>query len=253
MNTKTIGVLLVIAVLALATAAWNQAEATAPTELRTVSVAGEAEVRVVPDEVVLTIGVETTHKDLNVATAENDVRIAQVLAVAQEHGVKTKHIQTDYVSIEPRYHDSYEKRGFIGYFVRRSVVITLRDLDHFEPLLADLLEGGANYVHGIQFRTTELRRHRDQARELAAEAAKEKAVALAGSLGQTVGDPLTISEERSGWYGWYGAWSGARWGSTMTQNVVQNVDSSPYLGQDSTLAPGQIAITARVTVQFDLQ
>jgi uncharacterized protein YggE len=216
------------------------------------SVAGEAEVRVAPNEVVLTIGVETADEDLDMAKGENDTRIAQVLAVAQVHGVEAKHIQTDYVSIEPRYHDGYEKRGFIGYFVRRNVVITLRDLDRFEPLLAALLEGGANYVHGIHFRTTELRRYRDQARELAAEAAKQKAVALAGSLGQTVGEPLTISEEQSGWYGWYGAWWGARWGSTMTQNVVQNAGGGTYLGQDSTLAPGQIAITARVAVQFEL-
>jgi uncharacterized protein YggE len=253
MSAKTIAVVLLTAVLALSVTARNGAEAAAPGGTRTVSVAGEAEVRVVPDEVVLTIGIETTHKDLDAAKEDNDARIAQVFAVAQAHEVDARHIQTDYVSIEPRYHDSYEKRGFIGYFVRRNVVITLRDLDRFELLLAALLEGGANYVHGIQFRTTELRRYRDQARELAAEAAKEKAVALAGSLGQTVGDPLTISEERSGWYGWYGAWWGARWGSTMTQNIVQNVEGGPYLGQDSTLAPGQIAITARVAVRFGLK
>ena len=176
MNTKAVGILLLIAVLALAATAWNRAEAAAPAVSRTISVAGEAEVRVVPDEVVLTIGIETTHKDLDAAKEENDARIAQVFAVAQAHEVEAKHIQTDYVSIEPRYHDSYEKRGFIGYFVRRNVVITLRDLDRFEPLLADLLKGGANYVHGIQFRTTQLRRYRDQARDLAAEAA----VGLAG-------------------------------------------------------------------------
>ena len=253
MNTKTVGILLLIAVLALAATAWNGTEAAAPAGSRTISVAGEAEVRVVPDEVVLTIGVETAHEELDAAKEENDARIAQVFGVAQAHGVEARHTQTDYVSIEPRYHDSYEKRGFIGYFVRRNVVITLRDLDRFEPLLADLLEGGANYVHGIQFRTTQLRRFRDQARELAAEAAKEKAVALAGSLGQKVGDPLAISEERSGWYGWYGAWWGARGGGSMTQNVVQNVDGGPYLGQDSTPAPGQIAITARVAVRFELK
>jgi uncharacterized protein YggE len=174
--------------------------------------------------------------------------------VAQAHDVETKHIQTDHVSIEPRYHNDYSKREFIGYFVRRNVVITLRDLDQFEPLLGDLLKGGVNYVHGIQFRTTELRRYRDQARELAAKAAKEKAAALAEALGQKAGDPLVIDEEQNGWYGWYGTWWGARWGNAMTQNVIQNVQGGgTYMGQDSTLAPGQIAITARVAVQFELK
>ena len=253
MNIKTIGIIGWVAILALALIAWNGSEAPAPVEPRTISVIGEAEVRVVPDEVVLTVGVETTDENLDTAKKENDTRIAQIVASAKAHGIEEKLIQTDYLSIESRYQDSYEKRGFIGYIVRRNAVITLRDLDQFESLLSSLLEGGANTVHGIQFRTTELRKFRDQARELALKAAQEKAVSMAGVLKQEVGDPLTIVEEQSGWYGWYGAWWGARWGSSMTQNVVQNVEDSAYLGQDSTLAPGQIAITVRVSTQFELK
>jgi uncharacterized protein YggE len=257
MNTKTIGIMLLTAVLALVAIAWTreapEAETPTPAEPRTISVSGEAEVRVVPDEVVLTLGVETVDQDLDVAKAENDARIAQVIALAQARGVAARHIQTDHVSIEPRYRDGYEKQGFIGYVVRRSMAITLRDLEQFEPLLADLLQGGVNYVHGIQFRTTELRKYRDQARDLAATAAREKAAALAGSLGAKIGAPLTVREEQNGWYGWYGSWWGSQWGSAMTQNVVQNAAGDPYLGQDSTLAPGQIAVTARVAVEFELK
>ncbi len=253
MNTKTMGFVLFIGVLALGLIAWNGAQVTTPAEPRTISVIGEAEVRVVPDEVVLTVGVETTSKNLDTAKKDNDTRIAQVIASAKAHGIEAKHIQTDYLSIETRYQDSYEKRGFIGYVVRRNAVITLRDLDQFESLLGSLLEGGANTIHGIQFRTSELRKYRDQARELALKAAQEKAVAMAGVLKQEVGDPLVVTEQQNGWYGWYGAWWGARWGSSMTQNVIQNVEDSTYLGQDSTLAPGQIAITAQVSVEFEIK
>lgn len=253
MNIKTIGMIGLVAILALGLIAWNGAQVNTPAEPRTISVVGEAEVRVVPDEVVLTVGVETINKDLDKAKKENDTRISEVISVTLAHGIEAKHVQTDYLNIESRYQDSYEKRGFIGYVVRRDAVITLRDLDQFESLLSDLLESGANTVHGIQFRTTELRRYRDQARELAIKAAQEKAVSMAGVLEQEVGDPLAVVEEQNGWYGWYGAWWGARWGGSMTQNVVQNVEDSAYLGQDSTLAPGQIAITARVSAQFELK
>ncbi len=252
MNVKTMGILLLIALLALGGIAWSNINA-GSSEPRTISVSGEAQVRVMPDEVVLTIGVETSHENLDTAKKENDTRIAQVIATAQTHGIEDKYIQTDHLSIEPRYYDEYQKRSFIGYFVRRNAVITLRNLDEFEPLLTDLLKSGVNYVHGIEFRTTELRRYRDQARELAAQAAKEKAASLAGALGHKIGNALTINEEQSSWYGWYSAWWGARWGGGMTQNVVQNVDGGNYLGQDDTLAPGQIAITARVAVQFELK
>jgi uncharacterized protein YggE len=106
-------------------------------------------------------------------------------------------------------------------------------------------------VHGIQFRSTELREHRDRARDLAIRAAKEKAVALAGALDQKVGEPIAIHEEHNGWYSGYGAWWGSHWSGGMTQNVIQNA-SSDGLAVEGSIAPGQIAITARVSVSFEL-
>ena len=42
-------------------------------EPRWIGVSGESEVRVVPDEVILTVGVETHHEDMNAAKAQNPV------------------------------------------------------------------------------------------------------------------------------------------------------------------------------------
>jgi len=221
-------------------------------EPRTVTVTGDAEVRVVPDEVILTLGVETWSKDLAAAKKQNDERVQKVLALARDQGIEPRHLQTDHVSIEPRYRDNYEQKEFIGYFVRKTVVITLRDISRFEALLSSALEGGATHVHGVQFRTTELRKHRDAARALAIKAAQEKANALASELGQQVGQPLSIEEEYAGWWSWYNSWWGSRWGEGMAQNVVQNVGEAPF-DPDSAVAPGQISVNARVTVVFELQ
>ena len=167
-------------------------------ERRLITVTGDAEVRVVPDEVILTLGVETWNKQLSIAKKENDQRTQKIIKIAKEHKIEEKHIQTDFLSIDPRYEDSYEHKKFIGYFVRKSIVITVRDISKFESILSDMLEKGANYVHGVQFRTTELRRHRDQARSLAIKAAREKAIALAKELRQRVGEPYKIQEHPSG-------------------------------------------------------
>ena len=86
-----------------------------------------------------------------------------------------EHLKTDYLNIEPRYRDEHRATGFIGYFVRRTLVITVRDVGTFETLLSDVLQAGATHVHDIEFHTTELRRHRDAAREMAIKAAREKA------------------------------------------------------------------------------
>jgi uncharacterized protein len=243
----------------LATVTLGVAPAAAQTESpqdraapRLVTVTGEAVVNVVPDEVVLTLGVESSDKQLRRAKSLNDERVKQVLAAAEKLGIPAKDIQTDHISIEPRYRDSYEQRDFIGYFVRQTIVITLKDVSQFEDLLTDVLDAGANYVHGIQFRTTELRKHKDAARALAINAAREKAVALAQELDQKVGKPYAIREDQEGWGSGYNSWWGSAGGLGMTQNVVQNAGNTG-MEMDGALAPGQIGVTARVTVSFELE
>jgi uncharacterized protein YggE len=251
MKAKAICLVLAGLVLVLALAAWTEGQPESQ-EHRLVTVTGDAEVRVVPDEVIITLGVETWNKDLDVAKEENDAIVARVLTLAEKYGIAPEHVQTDYVSIEPRYRNGYyEASDFIGYFVHKTVVVTLRDLAKFENLLADALSAGVNYVHGIQFRTTELRKHRDEARALAIQAAREKAQSLAQELSQSVGDPTLIEEVQSGWWSGYNAWWGSRWGGAMSQNVIQEMEAGAYTGEGS-VAPGQISVNARVSVTFEL-
>ncbi|MBW2039328.1 MAG: SIMPL domain-containing protein [Deltaproteobacteria bacterium] len=221
---------------------------------RLITVTGDAEVRVAPDEVILTFGVETWDKDLAIAKRQNDKWVQKVLALAKKYKIEPKHVQTDHISIEPRYKDGYTRENFIGYFVRKTIVFRLRDISKFEDLLSSALEAGANYVHGVQFRTTKLREYRDQARALAIRAAKEKAKDLAKELGQKIGKPHTIREEHSGWWHWYNSWWGSRWGGgrRMAQNVMQNVSGGP-LETGSSIALGQISVNARVRVSFELK
>lgn len=217
----------------------------------TVTVTGDAEVRVVPDEVVLMLGVETWDKNLGRAKSENDEIVQRLLALAEDSGIESRHVQTEFLHIEPRYRDGYEKVDFIGYFVRKTVVVTLSDLALFESFLSQSLEAGATHVHGVEFRTTELRRYRDQARALAVNAAREKAEALCAELGQRVGEPKEIREEYSRWWSPYSSWWGYGWGSSMAQNVIQQVgEGGDVMGS---LAPGQITVSASVMVVFEMR
>jgi hypothetical protein len=218
-------------------------------ETRQISVTGDAEVRVVPDEVVLTLGVQTWDEDIELAKHKNDQIVKRVTQLTERYGIPAKHVQTDYISVEPRFDDNYEQRGFIGFFVRKTISIRLRDLSKFERFLTDVLGTGVNYVHGIKFRTTELRKYRDQARALATNAAKEKAAAMAQELDQQIGEPLQIREEQVGWWSWYGSsWWGSRW-ERMTQNVIQNAGGNVSVDEDA-IAVGQITVSARVSVSF---
>jgi uncharacterized protein len=218
----------------------------------TISVTGSAEIRVVPDEVILILGVETVDKDLMVAKNQNDERVRKLLLLSNNLNIKPEHVQTDYIDIEPRYRDGYEQKDFIGFFVRKTVVITLKDTSKFEDLLTGALQSGANYVHGIEFRTTELRKYRDQARALAIKAAKEKATDLSKELGRTVAKPLNIREDQIGWWSSYRSWWGSRYSGAMAQNVMQSAGPSSAPTGEGTVALGQITVSASVSVTFAL-
>jgi uncharacterized protein YggE len=250
MNKTNWAVLLVLSIGLLACSAvpaWAADEAPG-----TISVSGEAVLKVAPDEVLITLGVETYHKYLNAAKQDNDARVQRAIQLCERFGIESKYIQTDFISIEPHYRDGYWREVIEGYYVRKSIVVTLRDLTVFDRFLTEVLDEGVNYVHGIEFRTIELRDYRDQARALAVNAAKEKAMAMAGELGLGVGNPQSIREEGISWWSGYGSsWWGYRNGS-LSQNVVQNMGDLP-VELSGAIAPGQIAIRALVSITFYLK
>lgn len=218
-----------------------------------ISVSGSAEVRVPPDEVNLRLGVESRDVKLDMAVAQNDERLKQVLAFLKTSGVEARDVQTDFVEIHPQYstEERVQKLTPEFYLVRRTIGVRLRKVAQFDDVLQGVLKAGVNYVHGITFRTKDLRKHRDSARQQAIRAAKEKAQALAEELGVKVGKPRTINEATSGG-SW--AWAGSSWGNAFGANAIQNVSQNvaePVEG-DGSLAVGQISVTATVNVTFEL-
>jgi uncharacterized protein YggE len=146
--------------------------------------------------------------------------------------------------------------------VRRAYAVTLRDVSRLDDLLRLILASGANHVDGYELRTTQLRKYRDDVRKKAIRAAREKADALAGELGCTVGLPTSIGEGFYGWLGTYGYWgygsgSWGRWGSGYNQGQAQNVSYSVAGASGSGDEPsgtpvGQIGVKAQVSVVFEL-
>lgn len=213
---------------------------------RTIQVSGEAEIRVVPDEVVITVAIETSNLDLIKSKQENDTKTKQVISVLKKAGIEDKYIKTDFITIEPRY-QTYPKQEFLGFFVIKRLVVTLKDLTKFEKLTTDILIGGVNYIHNITFRTTELRKHRDTARQMAIRAAKEKAIALTQELGMKLGKPISINENQSNY--WYGYMRNEQ--RHMTQNAM--IDTGSGAPSEDGFAPGMITVTANVSVLFQME
>ena len=244
-------VILLAAVLSSTLAARVLAQAADPKP--TIHVSGTAEVRVAPNEVDLRLAIETRDVQLDEAVKQNETKTAAVLKFLKEAGIEAKDVQTDYVEIQPQYNsDRREQRIVPEYYqVRRNLGVRMRSVAKFDAVLAGALRNGANYVLGIDFRTTELRKHRDAARQQAIRAAKEKAVALAGELETKVGKATNIQEQtQSGWWG-----SASRYANynAFAQNSVQVAPGGGAGEESSNLSVGMISVTATVNVTFALE
>src|SRR5712692_6381332 len=155
-----------------------------------ITVTGQAEVRVPPDEVVFTLAIELVDRDVLAANKRTDDSVKEVLAVARKNNVKPEDVQTSHISVQPKYNTDdmdYEqrskvKRVLVGYEVSKTVAIRLRDISRFEVLLADVLKAGITRLSNLEFRSSQIRKHRDQSRVLAIRAAQEKASLLAREI-----------------------------------------------------------------------
>jgi uncharacterized protein len=203
-----------------------------------VRVIGTSEVRVVPDRAVIEVGVEKQDPRASLAKHAEDAAARKILAALRANGIDEKDIQTTYLWLQQR--SSYVKKQRVYYFVAaQTMTVTVRDISKLDTLLEALVQAGGNRIDSIEYEISEMRKYRDQARDLAVKAAREKAEALAKALGQDIGRAQQAEEVPD--YGYRSA----------TANTVYESEAPATRARPS-LAAGQKTISASVTVQFDL-
>lgn len=205
---------------------------------RFVRVTGTAEVKVTPDRAVIEVGVEKQDPSATLAKHAEDAAARRILGALATSGVDEKDVQTTYLSLRPEV--TYVKKVRTSYFVaQQSMTITVRDLAKLDGLLESLIKAGGNHIDSVSYETSELRKYRDQARELAVKAAREKAEALSAALGQGIGKAQTIEEASD----------------SGTFNPLANNEyafAAKTRAGGPSIAIGQKTISASVTVSFEL-
>src|SRR5258708_2404760 len=189
-----------VAVVVVLLTGFALAEDKAP---KVVRVVGSSEVKTVPDRAVIQLGVEKQNASASMAKQSADAAARKILEDLRTGGIDEKDIQTTFLSLQPQF--NYRKGMRISYFVaEQTLTVTVRDLSKLDGLLGSLIKAGGNRIDSIQYEISDLRKYRDQARDLAVKAAREKAQALAQALGQEIGKAQYIEEvpESSYQYSW---------------------------------------------------
>jgi hypothetical protein len=217
---------------------------------RTIQVSGSATVKVIPDLVTIQLGVTSNASTPQAVYEQNTAAMKKVITAIRLLGVAEKDISTDYYIIDPVY-QNYDSLDIKGYRIHNTIIVNLKDVSKVSQVLAAALTAGANEVVDVQFKTSQLRQHRDEARELAMKAAQEKARDLASAANAQPGCVLNIDENSWSYYG--NPWQSGRY-QMMTQNVIQNATGSDQPpSDDGPISLGQIAVQAEVQVRFSLK
>jgi hypothetical protein len=218
---------------------------------RTIQVSGTAAVNVVPDRILVQLGVQSNGVTVAEVEAANTRAIRKVIQAMRDQGVAEKDIATDWYIIEPLY-DNYDSLYIKGYRINNLVAVTLRQASRVTPVVAAALKAGANQVVNVEFYTSELRKYRDQARELAIQAAGEKAAALAQAAGAQRGCVRSINENT---WSYFNSWWYGRGQNLWAQNVVQNAAPAGSSGGtgDGPVSLGQISVQAEVSIVYALK
>ena len=219
---------------------------------RSVNVSGTAVVNVTPDRALIQLGVQSNGTTPSEVKYLNTQAIEKVIDAIKSLGIDAKDIRTDHYIVRPLY-DSYDSLYIKGYRIDNLVAVTLRDVNQISELIVVALEAGANEVVDVELYPSELRKYRDQARDMAMQAASEKAQALADTAGVDIGCVLTIHENT---WSYYNGWWSREQQNLWVQNAVQNIN--PTAGQvgssqDGPVSLGQISIRAEVNASFGLE
>jgi uncharacterized protein YggE len=199
--------------------------------MRTVTVTGHGEARVVPDSAV--VRVAAVHRAAGVADAlaGADSAARQSVATGREHTTPDR-IGSTAVQIWP----THDQQGTqTGYEARHSLTMRCQDIDTAGALLSALVQavGERLQIEGVSLEVTDRASAETAAREAAYADAVDRGTHLAGLAGSELGDPQAVME---------GAYADPPVGRAMKASL-----------DAVALEPGELAVTSSVTVTFQLR
>lgn len=206
---------------------------------RTLSVSGQGEVKAKPDMATINIGVTTSEKTAAAALAKNTQSMQGIFEAIDALGIPDTDVQTSGFSVNPRYaryNDRETPPDIVGYEVRNTVIVAIKNLDDLGGALDRFVTIGANQINGIQFGFADPQNLQDAAKKAAIEDAKRNADLYAAAAGVKVGQVMSIRD------------SAAPMPMPMMERAM-SFDAKASVP----IAPGQQTVSAQVAVIYEIQ
>ncbi len=163
-----------------------------------ITVSADGKVTAVPDKAEVYFSINTEGKTAVEAQDKNKATSNSVMSALEGKGISQKDIESTqyYVNKKYQWNPQSQKSEVIGYEVIHTLKVSTKDIENV-GVLADVgVSAGATGVENIQFTLSEdkQREVKAQALKTAASSAKEKAQAIASSLGVSLGRITSVTE-----------------------------------------------------------
>jgi hypothetical protein len=235
----SIAILIAIVLLVALVAIGTVSAADTSTD-RTITASGTGSVIGTPDRAQISLAVETENTDVKAAQAENAARMTTVMNALTAAGIPKDALKTTGYNIYPVYDDSKFPVGqkIKAYRVTNTLTVTLHDVNRTGEVIDIGIANGINQANSIQFLLSD-----EQAQVLRTEALKEAtdraaadARTVAAALGVNLSSVKTVDV-------------GQGYTPVLFQNFAKS-DSSIGGGASTPIQPGDITVTATVTVTY---
>lgn len=130
-----------------------------PSREKVISVTGQAQTTVDPDQLVITFGVENQEKSAKEALSANSESMTKIVDAIKSVGITEDEISTSRISIQPVY-DSYQDENkrytqeLVGYRVTNTIKVETSKLDAGADIIDSAVGAGANKIDNVFFTLT---------------------------------------------------------------------------------------------------
>lgn len=205
-----------------------------------INVSGEGKIKTEPDQVLISIAIESKGNSAVEVKKENDEKMDAILKSIKKANIAKEDFQTQRVTLNPSYDYVKKKSNFTA---MQSISILLKDLSKYDALIEGLVSDGINRINRVEYKTSKLSQLQSDARKLAIKDAKAKADDFVSVLGQKVGKAILISDTSSNYNS-----SPIMYASMKSTAMMESTADTK-----ETLAVGEIEIVVNVSVSFLLE
>ncbi len=204
----------------------------------TVTASGMGTAQATPDTAEMSFGVTANSANAKSALEDASKAAESITAAVKKAGVDEKDIQTRDVSVYPQSDEQNGKQVITGYTANLTVRVKVRDIGTLGEVISAANAAGANNISGPTFTVDDPSPYHAKAIDEAVGEARKTAEAMAKAAGKSVGTVLSISSTDV----------------SLAPRANYAMDAASLEAKASVpIEPGQLDITANVTVIFELK